>query len=235
MVSNQRILLIAAAPLEFSGLRAFCSEEERLEWPVHWARSVRLNGSRLFLVANGAGPLRARQAAEVAHASESVEAMVSMGFCGGLDPALRAGEVFIASEIRSGGRIFPVSMPRTRFSSARGVLESVDRVVQCIEEKARLWALGAEAVEMEAAAVAERAAEWNVPFFCVKAVTDEADESFGLDYNAALSSDGRFMTSRILSAALKRPQVGFPELIRLGRRCRAASRSLGEFLSDCRL
>ena len=95
-------------------------------------------------------------------------------------------------------------------------------------------ATGAWAVEMEAAGVAERAALWGLPIYCVRAVTDLADESFGVDFNAALRSDGRFDTMRVLAGAMRSPVKLFPELIRLRGRCQTAAKALGEFIAGCR-
>jgi hypothetical protein len=67
----------------------------------------------------------------------------------------------------------------------------------------------------------------------VRAVTDLADEDFGLDLNAALRDDGHFDTMQLFTSALRRPRVLVPELLRLRRRCRKASRSLGDFIADC--
>ena len=40
-------------------------------------------------------------------------------------------------------------------------------------------------MEMEAAGVLSQVREWGMPFYCVKSVTDLADESFRIDLNAA--------------------------------------------------
>jgi nucleoside phosphorylase len=114
------------------------------------------------------------------------------------------------------------------------LLASIDHVAQTAEEKRRLRAAGAWAVEMEAAGVAERAAHSGLPFYCVRVVTDLADESFGMDFNAALRPDGRFDTMRILAGAMRSPVKLFPELIRLHGRCQTAAKALGEFIAGCR-
>jgi hypothetical protein len=107
-------------------------------------------------------------------------------------------------------------------------------VIQTVQEKKRLRALGASAVEMEALAVGHRAAQWGVPFYCVRCITDLAEEGFHLDFNAARAEDGRLLTSRIVWAAARRPATLVPELYRLYRRSRLAARTLGDFLADCR-
>src|SRR5438874_991555 len=83
----------------------------------------------------------------------------------------------------------------------------------------------------EAAGVAAKATELGAPFYCLRSVTDLADESFGLDFNAALRPDGRFDTMRLIAASCRRPLSLLPELLRLGVRCRIASRTLGEFVA----
>jgi adenosylhomocysteine nucleosidase len=106
-------------------------------------------------------------------------------------------------------------------------------VVATIEEKKRLRASGA-VVEMEAAGVAARAAKHGLPFFCIRAVLDGAEEGFAVDYEALKNKDGRFSRPRILRAALARPWALLPELIRLERHGRVAARALGDFVADCR-
>jgi hypothetical protein len=87
---------------------------------------------------------------------------------------------------------------------------------------------------MEAGGVARRASECGVPFYCVRGVTDLGRESFDIDFNAALRSDGYFDTIGILRSAIHRPLVRFPELLRLVRRCAVTANKLGDFLASCR-
>jgi len=87
---------------------------------------------------------------------------------------------------------------------------------------------------MEAAALAERAESWGVPFYCVRIVTDTASEALPVDFNAYRDADGRFSRSRILLAALRRPGVLVPRLMQFNRRCRDASAVLGDFVASCR-
>ena len=83
---------------------------------------------------------------------------------------------------------------------------------------------------MEAAAVADRAKRYHVPFYAVRVITDTREESFPLDFNAARSSDGRFSRAKILAAAFRKPGTVFPELIKLNTRTNAPLRRWGIFL-----
>jgi len=230
------MVFVAAEAREFGGLLPFCRKVERLDWPLAWARVAEWNGRRIFLAANGAGPNRAGEAIEIARSKvgqEDMDAVVSTGFCGGLDPAMKIGDVFVATGIEMEGGVEPVNIPESGIEHFKGILVSRDRVAQTAEEKSDLRRSGASAVEMEAAGVFSRVREWELPFYCVRSVTDLADESFRIDLNAARLADGRFSTPRILAAAMRRPIAAGPELLELRRRCATAARSLGEFIADC--
>jgi len=224
MVPEQRILLVAAEPREFAGLLRRCRGRRRLAWPVHWARTAESGGRRFWMAANGAGAAHAAQAVDVAVPACRPDAIVSMGFCGALDPALRVGDVVVAA----GGQ-----QPAGPAHRSGGVM-TVDHVAQTAAEKAALRASGALAVEMEAAGVAGRAEYYGIPFFCIKSVTDTAGQTFTVDFNQALRCDGHFGTIRILKSAIGNPWKAFPELFRLGQSCRIATRTLGDFIAGCR-
>ena len=100
--------------------------------------------------------------------------------------------------------------------------------------KARLRAGGGSVVEMEAGGVAERARARDLPFYCVRVVTDLADEDLANDFNRALRPDGHFATMSILRGTLRNPLVRLPELLRLRNRCVRAALALGDFIADCR-
>jgi adenosylhomocysteine nucleosidase len=230
------MVFVAAEAREFAGLLPFCGSVQKLDWPIAWARSAELKGRKIFLAANGAGPRCAAEAIEVARTEardELMESLVSTGFCGGLDPALKVGDVFVATRIQSGAEVSAAQAPQSARRCVTGTLVSVDRVAQTTEEKRDLHSSGAAVVEMEAAGMLSRVREWGMPFYCIRSVTDMAAESFQIDLNAARLADGRFSTPRILAAAIRRPMTVVPELIELRRRCVTAARSLGEFIADC--
>ena len=228
------MLFVAAEAREFGGLLTFCESVEKLDWPVEWARMVKLKGKTIFLAANGAGRQRAANAVDLVRPElPNVKAVVSTGFCGGLEPALKIGDVFVATSIQWGRELAPVCTLRSRVKFASGTLVTIDRVAQTAQEKRDLCSAGASAVDMEAAGVLSRVREWGKPFYCIRSVTDLAHESFEIDFNAARLADGRFSTSRILAAAMKRPMTAGAELVRLRNRCTTAAKALGEFIADC--
>lgn len=215
----------------------------KLDWPLDFARMAWLKGEPIVLVANGPGPTLAGRATEIVRKHQELKGLVSTGFCGALNPALEPCDIFVATEVitlshdRQG--VVSQSLAYARGSvmggSVRtGKLLSIDRVVSTAAEKADLFQTGADAVEMEAAVVALKAAEWNLPFFCIRVVTDTSAETFPLDFNRMRGADGRFSRSKIMAAALRRPGSVFPELLKLNKRCKDASQALGDFLVDAR-
>jgi nucleoside phosphorylase len=116
-----------------------------------------------------------------------------------------------------------------------GTIHSSDRVAVTAKEKEELRkASGAVAVEMELAAVAQKAAEWGVPLRCVRVVSDLAKEDLPLDFNRFRDSAGRFALGRIGLHAVIHPFTVLPALLRLNKNCRNAGKQLGVFFVDCR-
>jgi adenosylhomocysteine nucleosidase len=243
------LAFVAAERREFDGMLRKADRVTKLDWPLRFARMAWVNGEPIVLVANGPGPKLAGWAAEIARKHQELRGLVSIGFCGALNPALEPCDIFVATDVvtpshdRKGvvsqplanarGSVTPgVSTPGsvTRGSVRTGKLLSIDRVVSTTAEKADLHETGADAVEMEAAGVAEKAAEWKIPFYCVRVVTDTAAESFPLDFNRMRDAEGRFSRIKILTAALRRPGSVVPGLVKLNKRCKDASRALGDFI-----
>jgi nucleoside phosphorylase len=188
----------------------------------------------LLLVANGAGQARAAAAVDCAAAAFLPEAIVSIGFCGALDDRLDVASVVVATEVIGPNGRFRTRAPAASLPHHLGVVLTIDHVAQSAAEKRSLRLTGSIAVDMEAAAVAERAAVLGLPFFGIKAVTDLAGEDMANDLNAAMRSDGHFDTMKILGSCFCRPLVRPPELIRLRNRSARAARALGDFFADCR-
>ena len=151
--------------------------------------------------------------------------VVSVGYCGGLDPGLHVGDVVTAAAVFApdGTRYEcePLGEPRVTLATA-------DRPALLALEKAFLRIVtGAAVLDMEAAGVAEACAEAGVPFAAVKVVTDAAGDDLpvGLDpFLSFASGPGVGAGLRCAGALGRRPRLA-RDLWRLGgvsRRCSAA-------------
>jgi adenosylhomocysteine nucleosidase len=213
--------MIAAEAREFSGILKRFGPAAKVEWNgAKFAREVLRDGDKWLLIANGPGP---RCVTEVLRQKMEVNGIINTGFCGALDPSLRIGDIVVWGEAPC----------RSQF--ARGEISSSDRVVVTAAEKRQLREkTGAIAAEMEAGAVKKIAADWRVPFYCVRSVSDIADEDMPLDFNLYRDDAGRFSLTGIAMAAMSRPFTRIPALRRLEANCNVASESLGAFFADCR-
>jgi len=228
-----RILLVASDRMEFQGILAHLETGRRISIGADWARTGQSGGHEVLLVANGVGAHRAAAGVDAAWTVFAADRVISIGFCGALDPALQVGDVVISTCVAAKDRNYPV-LPIAGKAAASGVICSIDRIARTAAEKRELSAQGFVAVEMEAAGVAQRAAFLGLAFSCVKAVTDLAGEDMANDFNRALRSDGHFATMRIFRDALRHPAARIPELIQLRQHCVRAARTLGDFFADCR-
>ncbi len=230
------LVFVAAERRELKGLLGHVQEIGKPNWPLDFARVGRLNGLPIAMVANGPGPNLAGAAVDAVREHENqkyqpMTGLISTGFCGGLAPSLQPCDIFAATQVLG---VTAALLPTSRSSFKTGNLLSIDRVVFTVEEKLELCKTGADAVEMEAAAVAARAQQYNIPFYAVRVVTDTCEEGFPLDFNRMRSADGRFSRAKILAAALRRPATVIPELMKLDNRTKRAALTLGDFIADAR-
>ncbi len=119
---------------------------------------------------SGAGPdAAARHIARVL--ATRPELVIAAGFAGGLDPALRVGEVVIATNYSSPGLIIRAG------GVAAGAFAHADLPVEFVAAKAALArATGAVAVDMESQPIAAACARAGVPLLVVRVISDPACE-----------------------------------------------------------
>lgn len=252
MVSKERLLLnimavlyVSSAAFELKPFADHLTGLRKLSWPLDYAYEGILEGRRVLLAANGEGPRLAAQAVEVAlravsHAelsSSRLEAVVSTGLCGALDPEIQLRQIVIGEEILEGlaGERLACEMPaEVSEEVAVGTVLSQNRVAATSAEKQTLRESGAIAVDMESSGVAMRARKASLPFYCVKAVSDTASESFRFDLNAMRNAEGRIARGKIVTYSLTHPQT-IPALFQLKKRAEDAAQHLGEFLVNCRI
>ena len=128
-------LMVAAEAREFGGILKRAGEIRPLAWPsAAFSREAAWKNSRWLLIANGPGPRLVERALDRKnngkHTGEhngkpDVDRILSIGFCGALDPALRIGDIVVSGEVPKG----------LRASFVRGEVVSVDRVAITVREK----------------------------------------------------------------------------------------------------
>jgi adenosylhomocysteine nucleosidase len=198
------------------------------EWSVsekeHAGRSFRFfeNGD-IVLVCGGIGTEAARRAAEAVIAIYAPKLIYSAGFAGALDPRLKVAEIVRPRRVVNAGDGSSVNLDR-----GEGALVSFGSIATP-EQKARLRdSFGAQAVDMEAAAVARAAEARGVSLAVVKVISDEFDFSFP-SMELFVDPSGQFLEMRFAWFSALRPWL-WPQIMRLARNSSRASRALCDWL-----
>jgi adenosylhomocysteine nucleosidase len=157
--------------------------------------------------------------------------VLSAGFSGALRPDLRVGDLLLATEVVDAeGNQWRATGVEERLPWRRGRLLTSPRLVAGPREKQELGARhDALAVDMETAAIAQVCHRHQVPFGCLRAISD--------DWNRPLSPQlvdvlrgGRVSPLRLMSVVLRRPRLA-GELWRLARHTRIAARQIHQGLT----
>ncbi len=172
------------------------------------------------------GGAAAGAASAAAGLAPRVRALISFGLAGGLDPALQAGMLVVPARVVDGGESWDTD---AGLNAALGggtghVLLGGGTTLATLAQKRAAWAAGADAVDLESAAVAREARRHGLPFAALRAICDPAGRPLPRAALVALNTRGRIGLLRVLAAVLASPRE-VPALIGLARdagRARAA-------------
>jgi adenosylhomocysteine nucleosidase len=183
---------------------------EREVWPLvqDWPRRETNFAGRSYkfferedtvVVCGGIGSEAARRATEAIVELYRPRLVISAGFAGGLDPALAMGDVLRPRHVLNGG-----DGSRTDSGLGEGVLISFPHVASR-EQKAKLReAYGAQAVDMEASAVAQGAQAHGLGFMACKVIFDTSGTTLA-PFELFVGDDGKFHVLRFMSYVALRP------------------------------
>lgn len=245
-----RIGIIAAMPEEFRVVAKSLGIEAAAECGGLPAGRSAAGGNEYLLVESGIGFDNAARAAETVIKELRPGLLVSTGFCGGIAPELRSGDVIVARQIAiAGGNGLdevPVqlsgigqSFVATQYEDeAAGIVGGVFISTPVLTSKSLLAeSLPAHyrnpVVDMESGAIAIIAAENSIPLLAIRAVSDPLSEELGFSLEEFCDSGmRRIRPGRVLLTILRKPWI-VPQLFRLSRSSRKASAGLSAAL--CRL
>src|SRR6202166_2175751 len=223
MAGSVKVAMVGALERE---VRAFSKCWHAVEREYDGRQFKFFESGESVLVCGGIGAEAARRATEGVIALYRPELVQSVGFAGALDPALRVGEIFSPSRIidaRDGSSV--------EMGTGCGVLVSA-AFIAGPEQKLKLaGSYGAQAVDMEAAAVARGAQARGVRFMAVKAISDESNFVMPA-MDRFLDGNGQFRTGKFVMFAALRPWL-WSRVIQLGRNGAKASRALCGELDRC--
>jgi len=215
-----RVAIVAALERE---VRPLIKERDVREQDSGGRRFRFFEKDDVVLVCGGIGADAARRAAEAVIALYAPKVVCSVGFAGALDQGLRVADIILPLRVINAGDGSSVNLNR-----GQGVLVSFGAVASP-QQKAKLRdSFGAQAVDMEAAAVARAAEARGIGFAVVKVISDEFDFSFPA-MERFVDPSGRFLEGRFAWFAAVRPWL-WPKVVRLARNSSRASRALCDWL-----
>jgi adenosylhomocysteine nucleosidase len=186
---------------------------------------------------SGIGGENARDAAQTL-IDAGAAALVSWGYCGGLDPQLTCGTLVLPDTvIAADGTIFRTDPEwRTRLlrllaghltASGGSLAESAEPVADVRRKRALFERSGAVAVDMESAAVAGVAARVSVPFVAIRVVVDSARRGLPQRVLRAVDSRGNLRPARMAAALAAHPHE-WSDVFRTACDARTARRTLSQ-------
>jgi hopanoid-associated phosphorylase len=155
------------------------------------------------------GMLRERLAEPV---ETGCDGIISFGIAGGLDPAIPAGAVIVASSVIGPEGAWPTGEKWSRHlldrcpGAVHGAILGADAPLQAVSAKQNYFQqAGALAVDMESHIAAAFAAERNLPFAVLRAVADPADRAVPSAALLGKRPDGALAPLAIMKMLMRKP------------------------------
>jgi uridine phosphorylase len=201
---------------------------------------------REFLAGGASVPAsRSQDQARLARTLAPPDLVLTCGFAGGLNPDLKLGEVVFEifprssrgneAQIKIGNQLEPPYVGSYEKLLAAGAKQAkffcADHVATAAAEKKKMRdETGADAVEMESAAIHAVCAEKHIPCATVRVISDTANEDLPLDFNALAKPDKSLDFSKLFLTVAKSPgKIG--ALMELQKKSKFAAEKLAEVLA----
>jgi hypothetical protein len=185
-------------------------------------RTVKMfENERVIVACGGIGGISARIATDAVwrHANTNIEIFISAGFAGALVPELKTGDIFEPATIIGDSDNNTIETVR-----GKGKLVSAGAIAGVEHKRIFAGNYQAQAVDMEAFAVADVARVYNVPCIAIKVISDEYD--FPMPPMGRFVADtGEFKTAGFIGYTLVRPWL-WPTVIKLGSNSSIATERL---------
>jgi len=160
-----------------------------------------------------------------------LQGVILAGLAGGLDPRLHPGDVVIEAP----GNIASGEIPRIEIPGNRvyaGNIHGSDRIIGTPAEKTELFRqTAALAVDMESHIVRRQCEAMNIPFWCVRGISDSADQQLPADFANWIDDTGQIRPAALIRGIAGKPS-NIPDLIRLGKASNLAAKNMARVVFE---
>jgi len=219
-----RVAIIAALPGELkplvngwphgtrNGVEFWAQRDPEDEWIAACAGMGQAAATRAFGAIEDGGP---------------IDLIFSIGWAGALQADLAPGTAHNVAgviDVQTGERF------RCDAGSGDVWLATSPRVADANEKRRLASAYKVGLVDMEAAAIARLAAMREIPFYCIKGVSDGVNAKLP-DFNRFLTPQGKLSLGGLVLFAVLRPWY-WPGLLEMGENSKKAARNIAESLLE---
>ena len=217
-MSVQTVAVIGAMEQEIELLREAMDDVKSVSFGKFTAYEGEMAGKRMVLVLSGIGKVNAAVSTAWVIHQFAPDCVINTGSAGGLGKGLKVGDIVVGTEIAhhdvdvtAFGYVWGQvpQLPAVFVSDdllvgkakqaaevfegaavAQGLIVSGDRFVHSSETVAAIRKNfpDVQAVEMEAAAIAQTCAQFGLPFVVIRAVSDAADEKADVSFDEFLQT-----------------------------------------------
>ena len=179
----------------------------------------------------GIGRANAERTTREFLATRTPELLLTCGFAGGLIPELKTGDVVFEIPDGANGGYAAVQAKLMAGGAKPAKIFCADRIATTAKEKHALRdETGADAAEMESAAVQAICRERDIRCVTVRVISDTANEDLPLDFNKFLKEDKSVDMSKLMMAVAKAPwKMG--AFLQLQQNTKMAAQKLAEVLA----
>ena len=180
---------------------------------------------REFLTGGASVPASRKNQSSPHVARPTPDLLLTCGFAGGLNPDLKLDDVvFETPDETLRAKLLGAGAKQLKIFCA-------DRIATTVAEKKKLRAeTGADAVEMESAAIHAVCRERGIPCATIRVISDTASEDLPLDFNALSKPDKNLDFGKLFVAIAKSPGK-IPALMQLQKKTKLAAERLAEVLA----
>jgi adenosylhomocysteine nucleosidase len=195
------------------------------------ARLARRLGGLVYI---GGGTAAGAAAASRRALADAAPALISLGLAGGLDPALRPGDVIVPEVVLASGHALRADSGLGHMLGGitpHRLLGAASVAANALSKQRLRDETGAAALDLESGAVATFATQQGVPFAVLRVICDPAERALPPAALVALNRRGAIDLFPVLVSVLAHP-AQLPALLALTRDATTAKRALARRIAS---